>query len=236
MKGLKAGAIIFLTVLSGVCFADGKAFVWVDRQSMRPVLEQEQRALILYKDGIEGMLISISLDLAENENAFWIFPLPAEPKEIKIDLVDSFPRIKGKEPRMEFREYASSIPIFGSLSQLYPICMCMPALGARGLHIHSEIEKWGIQAEVISVQSAEAMAEHLQAKGIGIEMREFDPFLAYFGDQYAFVLVSIASAKEILDTFPDYNRGTVDRRPALYVEFPTDTLYFPLKPTSGYGE
>lgn len=236
MKGLKSGIVLFLSVFSGICLGDGKSFSGIDWRSMFPVLEQEQRALILYKNGKEGMLISISLALAEEENAFWIFPLPARPEEIKVDITESFPRIKGKRPESELREYASALLYIGFISQLYTACLCVPTLGATWVDIHYQIDKWGIHAEILSAESAETLMDYLRSKGIGIQVEEFNSFQDYFGGQYTFVLVTIASAKEVLRQFPKYESGLVYRKPALFVEFPAEKLYFPLKPTSGYGE
>ncbi len=236
MKEIKWGFVLFLSVFSGTCLADGKAFSGIDYGNMLPVVEQEQRALILHKDGIEGMLISICLALTEEENAFWIFPLPVRPDEIKIDITENYPQIIGRRPESELREYASSLLYIGFISQLYTACLCVPTLGATGVDVQYEIDKWGIHAEVLSAESTKSLVEYLRSKGTGIQIEEFDSFQDYFGDQYAFVLESIASAKEVLRQFPKYESGSVYRKPALYVEFPPEKLYYPLKPTSGYEE
>lgn len=241
--------LLAVGMLLGICspsFADGKAFFkGVDFSSFRPLLEDEQRAIIVHHEGVEKMLIAVSLKLEEQDNALWIFPVLGTPDQVKLDVLDSFPTFRGKDPRVIARDRILALAFVISSTQIYPIIpgICMPILGragSAGAYIHEEIEKWGIHAETVTVDSVESLSEYLsQKKNTKIEEEELDAFKDYLSDKYVLVLVWISSRDELLKEFPDYNKGetiTRNRWPCLYVEFPTDRPFYPLRPTNTYGD
>lgn len=242
-----------LLVVSGVmiaavpCFADGMAFKGKDFGSMRPIAQNEQRAVISHEDGFEKMLIAISLEMENEENAIWIFPVPGQPEKVKVDVLDSFPLFSGKEPLVEGYEVLARLRTLSLLTQIYPVltCMCLMPLSAsksmdiKGVFVHESVEKWGIQAETITAESLEALSHYLTAKKVGLNKDELKPFEHYLGDDYVLVVVWIESRSNLLKQFPEYASGRTSdsgRWPSLYVEFPTEKAFYPLLTTSAYGQ
>jgi hypothetical protein len=245
-----AKIILFVAAVSMIavlpCFADGRAFKGKDFGSMRSIAQNEQRAVISHKDGIEKMLIAISLEMENEDNAIWIFPVPGKPEKVKVDVLDSFPRFSGKDPLIEAYKVLTGIRMFSMMTQIYPFFTCLPLSKARSggketseISIHESIEKWGIRAETITAQSQEALSDYLTAKKVGLGKEELKPFERYLGGDYVLVVIWIDSRTQLLKQFPEYtSKGPSDlgRWPCLYVEFPTEKAFYPLLATSAYGE
>jgi hypothetical protein len=240
---------VVAAMLLGVCvpvLGDGKAFRGRDFSSLSPVEQGEQRALILHRGGVEKMLIAVSLEFEDEDNGLWIFPVPGEPDNVKLDVLDSFPDFRGVDPRVEARRHLSrtvemvlgtqiyTVPIMRALRRVSMIA----GRGGKLPTIHAEIEKWGIHAEVITAESVEDFASYLKDKEVGIDSEELGVFQDYLSEQYVLVVVWISSREKLLAEFPEYGRGKglyKTRWPCLFVEFATERAFYPLRPTSGYG-
>jgi len=242
-------ALLIAVMLLGVCvpsFGDGKAFSGLDFSSLRPVMEREQRAVILHRDGVEKMLIAVSLELADEDNALWIFPVTGAPERVKLDVVDSFPQFRGRDPRQKAKGIIMAVGIIALATQIYTVpLIMMPHLGRdagvadlKSVSIHKEIEKWGIHTEAITAESTEGLEDYLKAKNVGIDKSELKAFEDYLSEEYVLVIVWISSREQLLEKFPEYGKGkriSQKRWPCLYVEFDTERAFYPLRPTSTYG-
>jgi len=209
--------------------------------SLRPIEEKEQRAAIVHRDGIEKLVIAINIEPDDHDKALWIFPVPGTPSEVKLDVLDAFPRFSGFDPRRAAAERVGLIMMLARATQVYPLIIdFIVFIGASPeFRVHQEIEKCGVHAELITVDSADGLASYLQdreAPALGENLVTFEPYLS---DDYVLVVAWIASREELLDEFPEYEaRAATDdgRWPCLYVEFPTDRPFYPLRPTSAYGD
>lgn len=228
-------------------FADGKVFKGLDYGSFMPVTEESQHAIIAHKDGREAMLLAVNFALEDNEKAFWLFPVPGKPEEVKADVVDTFPWIKGIDPRMDAKAKFQILFGLQTISQPYTlpfVCCVMPALGTVGikgmdLNIHSIVEKHGLRIETLSTESAKSLTLYLNEKGIQIDEPELSVFTDYLNEQYTLIFVEFSSKEQLLKEFPDYEgfqRGDKGRWPAVFVDFPSEKIFFPLKPTSSYED
>lgn len=242
-QSLLAVAVMMFTL--PYCFADGVAFKSRDFKSARPIIQNEQRAVIAHKNGTEKMLIAISLALEDQENAIWIFPVPGKPETVKVDVLDSFPVFFGRDPRVEAYGILAGIRSLALLTQIYPAftCVClMPALQKSGegeAFIHGSIDKWGIRAETITAESLNALSNYLQEKKVGLDPNQLKPFERYLGSDYVMVVAWIDSREQLLKEFPEYQAGGPSsswRWPCLYVEFPSQKAFYPLIPTGIYGD
>jgi len=236
-----------LLVASSVAFADGKVFRGYDGSTFFPVMEESQHAIIAHKDGREAMLLAVNFNMEDNEKAFWLFPVLGRPEEIKTDVVDTFPWIRGIDPRMSAKVNFQFL--FGAqiISQPYtwPYVFCvMPALSTAGmkvgeLSVHSVIEKDGLRIETLSAETINSLGKYLNGKDIKIEESELEAFSDYLNDQYSLVFVEISSKEKLLQAFPEYQdsyRGDKERWPSVFVEFPSEKIFFPLKPTASYED
>jgi hypothetical protein len=237
-------------------FGDGVAYSGLDYSSMRPVKEGEQRAVIIHRNGIEKMLIAVSLELGDANKGLWIFPVPSDPNTVKLDVLDSFPVFEGVEPSYKAKGLFERIAQLTLATQIYPLPFVMMSTFslARARHdaiaIHYEVEKWGVHTEAVSAGSIEDLRGYLKGKGVGIETEALKAFEDYLSDKYVLVLAWISSRKELIEEFEEYGKtyATInykgrrykrflnERWPSLYVEFATDKAFYPMRPTSSYGE
>jgi len=249
---MKRGTVA-LTALAGVLLlprtarADGKAFRG-DWGAMIPIVQDSQHAVIVHGAGVEKLAIAISLSLEEQENALWVFPVPGPPKQVQIDVLDSFPQFSGENPRETAREAVEALISAMRTSQLYPLLFAVlkPVRMAAGaaasqaaLEVHEQMEKWGVHAETVTADSVNALAAYLREKKLGIPHGELASFEPYLSSDFVLVLVWVASPAELLSKFPEYKghrRQRGSRWPCLYVEFPTEQAFYPLRPTATYGD
>ena len=236
---------VALTVGNCVCaFGDGKVFGGRDFWALYPIGQREQRAAIVHRDGIEKLIIAINIELAEKDKALWIFPVPGTPEGTKLDVVDSFPRFSGRDPRQPAGNAIGQLMMAVRATQIYPLifeAVFMTHLGTSRVDasVHTHVEKWGIRSEAITADSLDSLVGYLQEKKAGVQKEELSVFEPYLSGQYVLVVAWIASREELLKKFPEYGkRGhvTSGRWPCLYVEFPTERAFYPLRPTSGYGD
>jgi len=83
--------------LPNIVFADGAAFMpgpYEDRWDYNR--ESTQSAIIDYKEGTQKMLLSVGFEHA-NAETVWLFPVPAQPGKVVIDVVADVPQLSGEE-------------------------------------------------------------------------------------------------------------------------------------------
>jgi hypothetical protein len=255
MKSFKTLLLVAILNLGVVAttFGDGVAFKGpdLDYSSMRPIKQGEQRAVIVHRNGVEKMLIAVSLELEDEDKGLWIFPVPGNPNTIKLDVLDSFPVFEGIDTWDEAQDLFGDIVKLAFATQIYPTPFVLTSdlsmsksrsLGAHEefkVYTHYEVEKWGVHAEAVSAGSIEDLGGYLKEKGVGIETAELRAFEDYLSDKYVLVLAWISSRKELLGEFKEYGKDATlsDKRwPSLYVEFATEKAFYPMRPTSSYGE
>lgn len=242
----KVFGIVVIFVLLVTCafvFGDGIAFKGNDYHSLMPITEKEQRAVIVHNNGIEKLLIAISLELESEDKALWIFPLPANPNSVKIDVVDSFPKFSGENPHRQVRELLNKAFEIALATQIYTIPFTFIELGEglkyaalETITIHNQMDKWGVHSETISADSTKALEKYLQAKDVNIDRKQIKVLDSYLSEKYVLVMAWISSKQELLQKFPEYKAEyrweDKIRWPCLFVEFPTNKMFYPLLPTS----
>ncbi len=213
--------------------ADGVVF----GESFLPLRENEQRAAIAFHDNVQKMVLAINYHADEPEKSLWIFPVAAPADAVKVDLVDAFPLL-GVFP-MQYKAYRA-VWIYGMMvraNQIYTVLesFMVPNFGEfGGVNRYEEVEKHGIRAEVVAAESQQALARYLKAQWPHVDGADLSVFQPYFSEQYALVIAHIESASSLQKKIISKSRE-VPRHPCLYVEFPTDRIYYPLRPTAIYA-
>ncbi len=208
---------------------------------MSRVQEGEQRVAIIARDGREKMIIAVNLPLEDADNALWIFPVPSTPAQVKLDFIEQFPRFFGRDPRPAAADQFYGFGILLRSTQLWllpiDILFGIPNLlrSGRDFPAKAEVSKWGLSAEAVTVKSVEGLAAFLREKKVGIARDQLRSFEPYFSNRYALVVVRISSREQLLKEFPDYQQGG-SRWPCVLVDFPTERAFYPLRPTSAYGD
>lgn len=251
---------ILWLVIPALAMADGMAFTFRHgpASSLEPLGVDEQRAIIAHKDGMQRMFIAINLQdppSAEDSSraAVWIFPVPGSPDKSDVDVTSFIPELRGYDVQQTFEMAMDALRFVPIATQphFFPFAFGhgrvsfslkrmgkgMPEeAGTSGVTTHKEIDKWGIHAEIITADSVDRLADYLHRKKVGVGEETLTPFAPYLSDKYVLVVAWISSYEEFISRFPQYKEKRGGKRPALYVEFPTDKPFYPMRPTSGYGK
>jgi len=246
---------IILLFVTPMIFADGMAHYYDD--AWRPLQEKQQVAAINYENGYQNMILTIDVDqTAKGEKAVWMFPVPASPEDTVIDVVDGFPTFSGQSVDTQYKRNIGNYAIFSSFYSLLPgLGILLPfalmgstysnmdyaseSQGWKSVEVHEVVEKYGITTELITTKTSEDLYGYLNSKGLDLPTEATTMFNEYVGNDYSFVVSYIGNLNEFNQYFTDnkdydyyYRKGSPL---GVFVKFPTDKMYFPLKPTSIYG-
>lgn len=174
----------------------------------RPIDEQSQLAAINYQNGMQKMILSINLNMRDADEAVWIFPVPALPTNVVIDVVENFPSFYGYEVVEKSSADVDSLMLSLRATQIYPIFLenrystppimraftdaiggeTMAAGVDEGVTVHETIEKHGMTTQIITAKTGEALYEYLGDQGLSIETGSIDVLDSYIGKDYTFVV------------------------------------------------
>ena len=229
--------------------------------------EERQLAAIHLENGKQNMILAIDVGEIKEEQAVWIFPVPAKPDSVELDIVNGFPEYYGTNLEEEKNDAVSQMFFFLFASQPYswPVLILSSFMGSmvagdirgadlgmaslgnesKGVIVHEHIEKHGLTSELITAENGDAFYGYLYSKDLKLPMFVENTFNEYVGKEYSFVVSWISDANEITkkqvqeeDYYDDYYYYDQPVRYPLgiFVSFPTEKMYFPLKPSSVYGE
>lgn len=181
-----------------------------------PIEENEQIAAINYQDGLQKMIIAVNFNMKNISQAVWIFPVPAKPERVAIDVVESFPYLYGSEIVEGAKYSVDPIIKATTITQLYPLIYFwflegiepiyyltepLMALAAYGkgyveVTVHERLEKGGITTEVITAETGDALYNYLQGKGLNLTKGSIPVLDSYIGMEYTFVVSWVSSKEE----------------------------------------
>lgn len=255
MKKMLLSLVITL-IGSPVVFADGMFHVYdKDMWGLHP--ENRQLAAINYQNGFENLLICIDVnDQMHSDKAVWIFPVPAKPDRVVIDVLKGFPAFRGNDIDREYRDAVATVGTTCAIYSTFPLgivfsapFMTMRARIGAGLAVedtvvYKRVEKMGLTTELITTKDQKSLSQYLQSKQLNLPSDSKTILNEYLGKEYSFVisyvsnlgLFKLESQKTDLDYhgYRDSHNGK-GIPIGVFVRFPTEKIYFPLKPTSVYG-
>lgn len=187
------------------------------RKAFDFVKETDQKAFINYEDGEEKMIISVSLADRQGRQAFWIFPVPASPETVKINILKEVPELRGEEVRQAAKINLNKAKSYLELTQIYPMLKDLLTVrtmslgsqnvGSKGagvlsaggdypssegsrpdVQIFEHIEKEGLISEVITAQTLNGLKEYLEKKSIDIDAESLPILGEYLGKNFSFVV------------------------------------------------
>jgi hypothetical protein len=247
-------SLAFLT-FAGRASADG--MVHVSDPDMWPGWrlygESKQFAVINYENGRENLILAVDVKDLNASQAVWIFPVPAKPEGTNIGIVADFPRLVGYDIRERVQNTISGGFSLMSLSQVYPAPLfLLTTFGAGyagglrgdlqvddlgGIEIHEHIESMGITTELVTAKNGSSLYGYLVGKGFQLPSESSNVIDEYVGKDYSFIISWISDVQSFRQAQgssiygPRYATNTL----GVYVSFPSDRIYFPLRPTSVYG-
>ena len=188
---------LFLLVLIPATIADG--VVW-NPDNWQPLEQNEQRAVITYQEGLEKMIIAVDFRMAYDK-AVWIFPIPAKPQRVVIDVVTEFPTFYGRSVEGYIQQPAKR----AALGIVYPFFIPTPVIPVEefyprygypmaegiGVVVHEHLEKEGVTVELVTAESGDALYNYLSSKGLNVQRSAISIFDGYIGKEYSFVVAWI---------------------------------------------
>ncbi len=217
---------------ASLAFADGGVFKSQDNGFWHLFKEDKQVCFINYKDGIQKMLISVQLnDNFEEKKALWLFPIPAQSNEAKIDILKAAPIFNGHNFEIIIKNKLSECFDWLYYTQIYPIPPIQAhgnalATAQGGFQILYTLTKFGITTELISAKNKQLLTEYLKTHKITFP-EKFNKLLdEYIEKDYIFVISWLSNSDEYKKskTFPI----------EVFITFKTSKMFFPLKLTSIY--
>jgi|GEM_PF-1067531 len=253
LLGLLVLTPFLLLLFSQPASADGVGWIQDPDMAWRFMPESKQFAVINYEQGVEKLLLTVEADL-RGEKAVWIFPVPAEPEQTRIDVLAEFPYFYGQDV---FRNSAvSSTLILASASQAYlALPLFLYALtgvggtmgvgtangalnqgvrGFDGIDVFQEVQREGLTTQVLAARDGSALYSYLKEKNLSVSPQAKSLFEYYSGKKYSFVVSWISNLNEFKAPKPNANRE--NEAIGVFVSFPTEKMFFPLKLTSIYGD
>jgi hypothetical protein len=253
--------LIFILLIPAVA-ADGMIFTG-EWQALILQAEKEQVGSIFYENGYENMLLSVSLDWSTAGNqSIWIFPVPADPGDVTIDMVKAHPYTRGKPLNEKYRDIAGRI---GSVMELYstfpfsfPVAYAFFTNsmdgypdnsanqgryhGVEGVQVYKRVEKMGLSSELITADNADALEEYLNQRGLLLPAGSKARLDEYINGKNSLIITSVKNVSEFkqfaniphsyYSYYPD--EDMLDTL-SVSVRFPTERAFFPLKLTQIYG-
>ena len=239
--------ICLLFLIVGFAYADG-GVVTYDSIKWRMVLEANQKCVINHQNGVQKMIIAVTTkEKLHAKKGVWIFPVPSEAKKVSIDIVKGFPEFTNYQDHiLNHRSRSIERYIDYSLaSQIYPrpllefLAIVFDAgVMSKASHnplndfqVYQSVEKMGLRTEIISAKTAEAFETYLKKCKLNLPPAFRKILEEYIGKGYSFVVSWINTEKE---TF--YKKNSYSIPISVFISFPTEEIYYPLKPTSIYRE
>ena len=223
------GLFLFLILICSTprtVLADG---ILLDEDTWDYSDETNQQAFINYGNGVQKMIISIGF-AKSNKDLVWIFPIPANPNEIKLDIIKDLPYLDGKNisiaANQNLRQYI--YPAFIGSQLLYNIpflvtesieplktysftdVLFFDGEENEDISVYSHLDKEGISSEIITAKTSTGLYTYLQNKGLNIEKGTISTLESYMGENYSFIVSWINTSdmellsqniKKILDMY-----------------------------------
>ena len=245
------GLIVIGLLLPMASFADGGMIIPINNH-WDPLDQKSQNAFISYKDGFENLIVAVDLDKSD-EGAVWIFPVPAEPNKVAIDVLKNIPNLSGEEVIEKAKQNIRDVSRTLRMTQIYPIFLeretyyygppILEPLGKnvsweeiqmrQDVTVHEHLEKEGMTTEIITAKNSKALYAYLAEKGPELKKGTFPMFDYYIGKDYTFVC-SWMTKKRISERTIYDDLIPVQKQRGIFITFPTDKIYYPLYPTSIY--
>ena len=168
--------------------------------------ETNQQAFINYEHGLQKMIISVGLDAENSEGVVWLFPVPADPSKVVIDVVKSLPQLHGEEISKKAKSNLDGIRQSLLLTQIYTAVVVVPNMGrfigVEGITgdvvVYEHIEKEGITSEIITTKTATGLYDYLKSKGLKIDSGSIPVLDQYTGREFSFVASWISSPRKTI--------------------------------------
>jgi len=117
----------------------------------------------------------------------------------------------------------------------------------EGVVVWENIEKEGITVQTLTTRTTDALYDYFQMKGVKVDENALNVLNYYIGKDYSFIVSWVSNPNQLggyggiedaqyQPEASSYRKiSPYMRQPGVAVTFPTDSIYYPLIPTSVYG-
>ncbi|MBU0722650.1 hypothetical protein KJ973_01115 [Patescibacteria group bacterium] len=201
------------------CLADGMVIYKPDPYADRwdYATENTQQAFINYKDGLQKMILSIDIEPTVKD-AVWVFPVPANPNKVIIDVITKMPKLLtgGEEITKKAKKELDDIKEVLFATQIYPSLFFSsfggfdmggsldirstidftPKSIPQDIQVYEHLEKEGITTEILTAKTAQALYQYLNNKGLSVEQNSIPVLDTYIGKDFTFVVSWLSSSSQ----------------------------------------
>lgn len=183
--------------------------------------ETNQQAFINYESGVEKMILSVGVGDLNEGKTMWIFPVPADPNKVAVDVVAKLPSLRGEEISEKAQSNLDDAKSWLQATQIYTLPFAftrssMLSGSSRGgfnapmstglgggfkdtlrpdVVVYEHLEKEGITSEIVTARTTEGFNEYFFKKDLKIDSNSIPVLQNYIGKEYSFV-VSWMGGKE----------------------------------------
>jgi hypothetical protein len=186
--------------------------------------ENDQQAFINFRNGLEKMIVSIKIGDNAKAGSVWLFPVPADPGKVVIDVVDELPQMNGENVSdvAKINLDNARTALFGT--QIYPALTSIFGVTMGGVSeptsdsgvmlsdsiaggvatqsaqpdvaVYEHLDKEGMTSEIVTAKTADGLYDYLKNKGLTIEKGMIPALQNYIGQDYSFVVSWMASDQQ----------------------------------------
>ncbi|MFH1657592.1 MAG: hypothetical protein ABH919_03930 [bacterium] len=181
--------------------------------------ETNQQAFINHNNGLQRMIIGVGFEEENSDGVVWLFPVPADPNKVTIDVVKNLPQLRGEEISKKAKSNLNEVKEFLRMTQFYTILFVSPNLQTMGrgdysndgliplgigknseidVMVYEHLDKEGISSEIITAKTANGLYDYLKNKGLKIEIGSIPILDNYIGKDFTFVVSWINSSEKII--------------------------------------
>lgn len=204
--------------------------------------EERQSANITYDAGIEKMYLNVDVKIADSSSIVWIFPVPAAPEKVSIDVAAENQKYWGEKLSSIAKRQLTKTRHSLLQTQLYTISPkwgrfrgdiqgliggAASGLGSSGgndgggVQVHAHLEKEGMITEVITAKNGADIYAYLRKSGLKVEDGAIKVLDHYISKDFSFVVSRIlpqeivVSTREVAGYFRGLSRARKSEWPAI---------------------
>jgi len=217
--------------------------------------ENQQLAAINFENGYENLLLAVVFeDNLRDNTTVWIFPVPAQPEEVEIDVLKGFPLLGGKSLDRTMGETTGKVFLASAAFSTFPGSLPLCLMGGAGFFtlqksqeavdptgsivVHKRIEKMGLTTELVTARDGTSLENYVAKLGHDLPDDAESILDEYTGQNYSFVISHVSNSTEFAGSYrqdESYHGSSHPDLLGVFARFPADQVYFPLRPTSVYG-
>ena len=230
VRGVVAFAVATAALPLGCAWSYG--VVRGERDGTR-VLKSE--VAISHRDGVQRMIVALTLDAPPDEQLLWVFPLPAPASQSRVTALRSFPRFFGHDPCWGGRAWIHAFLLVSRATQLYPMLfehIFLPDPVAKLPYYPNRFRghRAGVQTSIVAADSPAALSRAAVERGFRTSPTALSPFEPWLlrREPTAFVMTTIAAGPcrggDVAKSGPS--------RACVFVEFPSSHAALPVPPAN----